>query len=418
MRHRAAGCEAPRSFARHPTDDTRSNCVSAEPGADCMPRGAMPPQALAFFNTLTDAQRDMLASMSGLTENERSELGDALLEAAIASQSSGDAKSGLEKLRAAGGTGPPPLSNKLTPLIHACAPNVLSYAAFWLAGLGNMCTLRLYILYTRYRSSLNKSSYNITVACECHVLHMCMARAAPASCQPRDQPPSAGRWQDQRSLCRLREMVPVVVDARTVRVRYSRFGSSTQQAGIRFLSVSIDCWLVDCAHRAAVAAFAIPNTPAAVHCQASPPTRRVWTSDVVGSLPQRRCPQRRRSCMQHAALLLLLRPPPRRPPAEERRPPRAARARVGRRLPAAVLPARRRPHMDRDGLRERPRARQDRLVRPHRHARPVHPHRRADPCGPDHRARRLGRRLPAGGARGARGRRGGPATRVAQHPRN
>ena len=66
----------------------------------------MPPQALAFFNTLTDAQRDMLASMSGLTENERSELGDALVEAAIASQSSGDAKSGLEKLRAAGGTGP------------------------------------------------------------------------------------------------------------------------------------------------------------------------------------------------------------------------------------------------------------------------------------------------------------------------
>ena len=75
-------------------------------GADDMPRGAMPPQALAFFNTLTDAQRDMLASMSGLTENERSELGDALVEAAIASQSSGDAKSGLEKLRAAGGTGP------------------------------------------------------------------------------------------------------------------------------------------------------------------------------------------------------------------------------------------------------------------------------------------------------------------------
>ena len=67
---------------------------------------AMRPQALAFFNTLTDAQRDMLAGMSGLTENERSELGRALVEAAIASQSSAAMASGLEKLRAAGGTGP------------------------------------------------------------------------------------------------------------------------------------------------------------------------------------------------------------------------------------------------------------------------------------------------------------------------
>ena len=66
----------------------------------------MRPQALAFFNTLTDAQRDMLAGMSGLTENERSELGRALVEAAIASQSSAAMASGLEKLRAAGGTGP------------------------------------------------------------------------------------------------------------------------------------------------------------------------------------------------------------------------------------------------------------------------------------------------------------------------
>ena len=66
---------------------------------------AMESRALEFFNTLTDAQRDMLASMGGMTAQERSELGDALVATATASQATGVA-SGLEDLKAAGGTGP------------------------------------------------------------------------------------------------------------------------------------------------------------------------------------------------------------------------------------------------------------------------------------------------------------------------
>ena len=36
-------------------------------------RESMDPRALAFFNTLTDSQRDMLANMGGMTEQERSD---------------------------------------------------------------------------------------------------------------------------------------------------------------------------------------------------------------------------------------------------------------------------------------------------------------------------------------------------------
>ena len=37
-----------------------------------------------------------------------------------------------------------------------------------------------------------KAAY-ITVACECHVLQVCMARAAPASCQRLEINPLTGR---------------------------------------------------------------------------------------------------------------------------------------------------------------------------------------------------------------------------------
>lgn len=62
--------------------------------------------ATAFFNTLTDRQRDILAGMDGMTAQERSEFGNALVAAATASQSTGGGASGLEGLRSAGGTGP------------------------------------------------------------------------------------------------------------------------------------------------------------------------------------------------------------------------------------------------------------------------------------------------------------------------
>ena len=62
--------------------------------------------ATAFFNTLTDRQRDILAGMGGMTAQERSEFGNALVATATASQSTGGGASGLEGLRSAGGTGP------------------------------------------------------------------------------------------------------------------------------------------------------------------------------------------------------------------------------------------------------------------------------------------------------------------------
>ena len=48
--------------------------------------------------------------------------------------------------------------------------------------------------------TLTTKAADITVACECHVLHVCMARAAPASCQRLEINPLTGRWQPaQRS---------------------------------------------------------------------------------------------------------------------------------------------------------------------------------------------------------------------------
>lgn len=61
---------------------------------------------LAFFKTLTDAQRDMLAGMGSMTSSQRSVLGNILVAAAVTSQSVGESTPGLEKLLAAGGTGP------------------------------------------------------------------------------------------------------------------------------------------------------------------------------------------------------------------------------------------------------------------------------------------------------------------------
>ena len=60
----------------------------------------------AFFDTLTDAQRDLLVSMSEATAEERSDLGNALISAAVASQTSGNSASALDALKADSGTGP------------------------------------------------------------------------------------------------------------------------------------------------------------------------------------------------------------------------------------------------------------------------------------------------------------------------
>jgi len=78
---------------------------STEPAGRKMPRTSADPAA-AFFSTLTDAQRDMLAGMGSMTPQERSEFGVALVAAATAWQDTGGGVSGLEGLRAAGGTGP------------------------------------------------------------------------------------------------------------------------------------------------------------------------------------------------------------------------------------------------------------------------------------------------------------------------
>mmetsp|Transcript_21695 Transcript_21695/g.35790 ORF Transcript_21695/g.35790 Transcript_21695/m.35790 type:complete len:284 (-) Transcript_21695:233-1084(-) len=107
----------PKPKAAKPADEATTQAAERTlPRTSADP--AIHPRSIAFFNTLTDAQRDMLASMGSMTAQERSELGNALVATAVASQSTANASSALENLRAAGGTGPAFVSFGERAVVH------------------------------------------------------------------------------------------------------------------------------------------------------------------------------------------------------------------------------------------------------------------------------------------------------------
>jgi len=110
-----AGATPPKAKAAKPAEG--GTAQAAQRSAQRTSEAAMHPRAQAFFNSLTDDQRDMVASMGDLSAQERSELGDALVTAAVAAQSTGTT-SALEDLKAAGGTGPAFVSFGERAVVH------------------------------------------------------------------------------------------------------------------------------------------------------------------------------------------------------------------------------------------------------------------------------------------------------------